>query len=218
MAGEPRDARDDDEGTEVEMDDDGDEGGAEEELSLEDAVAKIKELEGSLAKANRERARLGRKVAAKTTPAPPKKAAADKQDDDGVSPDSLARLNAATQEAQTWKSRAIKKDAEVALAKAGVDAKLVTRAARLLDTDDLDYDDDGNLTGIDDQIDDLKADWPILFEKPKAEVEDEPEPKRQRPPRDRRANRDAGDKADKGAPAKDVEAQRFEAMFGGRGR
>lgn len=58
------------------------------------------------------------------------------------------------------------KTAEVrtALSMAGVnDPKALTRLARMVDLTDLDLNDDGTVDGIDDAIDELKADMPALF-------------------------------------------------------
>lgn len=215
---------DEDEGTEVEIDDTETDAAEDEPTTLEEWKARAEKLEAdnkatsaSLAKANRERERLKRRASEATTPAAKKAApAGPKKDTDGpeVSADSLAKLEAATREAQTWKSKAIRDKAKVALAQSGVDPKRVDRIVRLLDESYLDIDEEDKLTGIDDQIEDLKDEWPEFFGKSKPEVEEEPEPKRQRPPRDRRANRDAGDKADQGAPKKSVAEQRAERVLG----
>jgi hypothetical protein len=211
---------DEDEGTEVEIEDEGTEAAEDEPTTLEEWKARAEKLaaEGkataaSLAKANRERERLKRRASDATAPAKKAAPAGDKKDDGPeVSPDSLAKLEAATKEAQTWKSKAIRDKAKVALAQAGVDPKRVDRIVRLLDESYLDIDDEDKLTGISDQIEDLQDEWPEFFGKPKPEA---PEPEaKPRPPRDRRANRDAADKADQGAPKKSIAEERASRVLG----
>lgn len=211
---------DEDEGTEVEIEDADGEAAEDEPTTLEEWKARAEKLavEGkataaSLAKANRERERLKRRATETTAPAKKAAPAGDKKDDGPeVSADSLAKLEAATKEAQTWKSKAIRDKAKVALAQAGVDPKRVDRIVRLLDESYLDIDDEDKLTGIADQIEDLQDEWPEFFGKPKPEVA-EPEAK-PRPPRDRRANRDAADKADQGAPKKSIAEERASRVLG----
>lgn len=212
---------DEDEGTEVEIDDTDSDAAEDEPTTLEEWKARAeklavdkKTLEGSLGKANRERERLNRRAREAAAPAKKAAPASPKKDDDGpeVSADSLAKLEAATREAQTWKSKAIRDKAKVALAQAGVDPKRVDRIVRLLDESYLDIDDEDKLTGISDQIEDLQDEWPEFFGKPKPET---PEPEaKPRPPRDRRANRDAADKADQGAPKKSIAEERASRVLG----
>lgn len=211
MAGEPRDARDDDEGTEVAVDDDADDGGDDKEPTVDDLQQKIRDLEGSLRKANRERARLGRQ--AKPAPAA-KPAAGDDKPAPDITPEKLVELEQATKEAKRWRSATIKEKSKLALAAAGAPAGRVDRLVRLIDEEDLDVDEDGKLVGIQEQIDELKDEWPEFFAKPKADTDDEPEPKPKRPVRDRRANRDAGDKAAAGSPQKSIAEQRAERVLG----
>lgn len=212
MAGEPRDARDDDDGTDVPLDDDADGGGDDKEPTVDDLQQKIRDLEGSLRKANRERARLGRQV----KPAAPagKPATGDDKPAPEITPEKLVELENATKEAKRWRSSTIQEKAKLALAAEGVDAKRVARIVRLIDEEDLDVDADGKLIGIQEQIDELKDEWPEFFAKPKQDADDEPEAKPKRPVRDRRASRDAGDKAAAGSPQKSIAEQRAERVLG----
>jgi hypothetical protein len=50
-----------------------------------------------------------------------------------------------------------------ALRAAGVSESLLSKAARLVDLDDLDLDDDGEVDGIDDAIKGLRKEMPSLF-------------------------------------------------------
>jgi hypothetical protein len=64
---------------------------------------------------------------------------------------------------------------------------------RMLDMDDIEVDEDGEVVGLDDQIDAIKEDWPELFRKPETESVDNK-------PRIRAPKGDAADK--KNAPVK----------------
>lgn len=226
MAGEARDARDDDEGTDIPLDDEPDDDGAgdsepqtleEWKAAAEKARQDLRDKDLALRKANRERARLGRRTA--DQPKPAAKKAVDKPDAPDVSPDTLRQLEEATTETKKWRSRTIKEKSKLALAAAGVDPKRVERIVRLIEEEDLDVDEDDNLVGIDDQIEDLKAEWPEFFGyKPPKQEEPEEEPKPRRPVRDRRANRDAGDKAAAGSPQESIAEQRYKTLFGDRRR
>lgn len=72
-----------------------------------------------------------------------------------------AKADALTEAESTWKPRLVKAHALAAFAAAG--AKSPERMARLLDLDSITFDDDGNPEGLDDQVEDLKADMPELF-------------------------------------------------------
>jgi hypothetical protein len=155
---EPEDD-DDPEDDEPEDDEDPDEGKSEDELRAE-----LKKVRESLGKANgqsakrRQRERdLKAQLEASKKPKP-------KSDGDDDKPDLDAIREEAKAEARA-EALAIRKldKAELALARAGVSPAKLAKAVKLLDADYLDLNDDGTLDGIDDQLDDLKAEWPELF-------------------------------------------------------
>lgn len=90
-----------------------------------------------------------------------KKAAEEAADDDGEDKSEKAR---AETEAK-WKPRVIKQGAKAALAAAG--AMKAERLFGLLDLDALDVDDDGDIEGLEDEVDRLKEDFPELFRRPR---------------------------------------------------
>lgn len=63
--------------------------------------------------------------------------------------------------ADNYKERAIKADAKEALREKGV--KNPERLLKHLKMDDLDYDEDGNIAGLEGRVAELKADFPELF-------------------------------------------------------
>lgn len=69
----------------------------------------------------------------------------------------------ARQDAGRWRDRAIRSEARAALAAAGASADRLPRLVRMVDTAELDIDDDGEVTGLVDQIEELKDDFPELF-------------------------------------------------------
>lgn len=78
-------------------------------------------------------------------------------------------LREAREEAEnTWKPRIVSQAARAALAEAGV-AGGPDRVLRLLDTQSLSVDDDGDVIGLDSEIDRLRAEYPEFFTKPEAE-------------------------------------------------
>lgn len=93
----------------------------------------------------------------------------EKKDDKGNEdkPDIDAIRRAALDEGRKAGEVTVKRSkVEVALAAAGVvDDKARARLARMVDLDDLDLDDKGNVDGLDEVIDELKGDMPSLFEK-----------------------------------------------------
>lgn len=63
----------------------------------------------------------------------------------------------------TWKPRVVKSAARASLISAGADESRVTRLLAMIDVGDCDVDDDGDVVGLDEQIDSLKDDLPELF-------------------------------------------------------
>lgn len=72
-----------------------------------------------------------------------------------------AQLEEASPKTDKYKSRAIKAEAKIALADLGV--KNVDRVLKYIDVDDLDFDDEGNLPGLQGKVADLKTELPELF-------------------------------------------------------
>jgi hypothetical protein len=91
-------------------------------------------------------------------------------------------------EESKWKKRVVRQAAKAALLEAGLKGD-PTKLARLVDEDDVEVDDDGDITdGLEDQIESIKEDYPDLFKD-----EDTPPPKNTR-----RTRIDGGDR---GRPA-----------------
>jgi hypothetical protein len=72
-----------------------------------------------------------------------------------------AQLEEASPKTDKYKSRAIKAEAKIALADLGV--KNVDRVLKYIDMDDLDFDDEGNLPGLQGKVASLKDELPELF-------------------------------------------------------
>jgi hypothetical protein len=68
--------------------------------------------------------------------------------------------------------RAVRAEAKVALAAAGIPPDKLRRAVRLIDTEALELDGD-ELLGIDEEIEDLKDEWPELFRKSRSSRDDD---------------------------------------------
>lgn len=77
-----------------------------------------------------------------------------------------------------WKPRLVRSEARAALASSGAKKSALTRLARMIDIDDVEVDDDGEVSGLDDLIEDLKDDLPELFKD--EDDDDEPTPRRGR--------------------------------------
>jgi hypothetical protein len=158
------DEDDDDEDDDDE--DDPDEGKSEDELRAE-----LKKVRASLGKANgssakrRKRARelqdeLDRLKAAGK---PKGKKADDDEDEDELDVDAI-REAARREGEKAGNDRVKKAELRTALAKAGVrDDAALKRLVGMVKLDDFDIDDDGEVDGLDDLIDELKADLPALF-------------------------------------------------------
>jgi hypothetical protein len=110
-----------------------------------------------------------------------------------------ASEEAGKQVADKYRPLLIQTKAQAALLEAGVETGKAARALKLLDLSDLDVDDDGEVDGLTDQVDDLKNEWPELFE---AKQE-----KRQRAPRVNGAGRTPS------APQAKSSAARLSALF-----
>lgn len=159
------DAADDDDDEDEDEDDeadDPDEGKSPEELAaeLKAARAAIQRANGSSAKRRRTVKALKARIAeleAATTGGKPKT-------DDDAAPDLEAVRKAAAREATSAAhERIAKAEARGALKALGVKPERVSQLVRLLDFDEIDVDDDGEVDGLDDAIESLKAEYPELF-------------------------------------------------------
>jgi len=109
-----------------------------------------------------------------------KKAAEPKSGDD----DAVVRAveAARAEEAAKYKPIVVTKAARAALLEAGLatdtPSDKVKKMLRLIDFDDIDFDEDGEVSGLEDQVDQIKTDFPELFRKPEPE---KPEPKPRAP-------------------------------------
>jgi len=86
------------------------------------------------------------------------------------------------------------------LLEAGVRPGRVKGALKLLDLSEIDIDDDGEVTGLDAQLDSLRKEWPELFADPEAEKKPE-----------RRVPRGGADGADKKPQVKELTASEQQA-------
>jgi hypothetical protein len=92
------------------------------------------------------------------------KKAKSKDDEDDETVDAEAIREATRREERAAADvRTKKAEARGALRGAGIPSDRVAKAVGLLDLDDLDVDEDGNVDGLDDAIDELKKEWPELF-------------------------------------------------------
>jgi hypothetical protein len=104
-----------------------------------------------------------------------------------------------------WKPRLVRSEARAQLASAGAKKSALTRLARMIDIDEVEVDDDGEVSGIDDLIEELKDDLPELFRD--EDDDDEPAPRRKR----RLGKTDAGAKGSGGNGAKTLSSSERQA-------
>lgn len=105
-----------------------------------------------------------------------------RDDDRGDRRDDRRRERDDDRDTRESDERAIRSEAKVALAAAGIPADRLSRAVRLIDTRNLEFDGD-DLVGIEDEIDELKDEWPELFEKRRSRDDDDDDRSRRRIPR-----------------------------------
>lgn len=98
--------------------------------------------------------------------------------------------------AEVWKPIVVNSAARAAFAEAG--ATVTPRLLKMLDLSDLEVNPDGSVEGLDDQIADIKEDFPQLFV-----ATDK-----------KRRNIDSGPKGDKALPQKTASQKQAEAIFG----
>jgi hypothetical protein len=118
---------------------------------------------------------------------------------------------AAERVAAQWKPRLVKSAARAALAEAGAKKTAIARLARAIDLDSVEVDDDGEIDGLEDQIEELKDDLPELF---KDEDDDDTPPRRKR----KLGKTDAGARSANGSKTtqKDASTRQAEALLGRR--
>lgn len=139
------------------IEENGEEENLEEEETLESLKERLSKADAALRKANREAATLRKKYEPKKDE--PKK-------------------TIVAEEGPDWKSVAVLNAAKVALKDAGLVGN-TARVAKLLNLKGLEVDEDGDVEGLEDEIEALKEDMPSLF---KIEVvEEEPQPRRSAP-------------------------------------
>lgn len=74
---------------------------------------------------------------------------------------------AATRAEMKYKRPLARAAAEAALARAGWSGKDLSKVMKLIDIDDIDLDDDGNVIGVEEQVEDLKEEFPEWFRRPR---------------------------------------------------
>jgi len=82
--------------------------------------------------------------------------------------DTEAKITAAKEEGKTeaegrWKPIVVRQAAKAAFAEAGVSTSAMKRVLKMLDLDEIEIDDDGEVDGLDEQIADIKDELPELF-------------------------------------------------------
>lgn len=150
---------DDDEDEEDDRGDDPDAGKSDEELRAE-----LKSVRDSLTKANGQSKARRLKLKQRETELAEARKPKPKADDGDDKPDAEA-LRATIEAEVNAKAniRTIKAEAKGALRGIGVPSDQVASIVNMLSLDDVDVDDDGNVDGIDDAIEDLKTKFPQLF-------------------------------------------------------
>lgn len=156
---------DSDDDSDDDEDDDEDDLG---DLSEDELRAELKKTRESLSKASgsskkkRDTIKNLRAEIAKRPPATSSKKKAD--DDDEVDVEAI-KASVKAEERAASDTRIRKTAARSELKAAGIPAEQVNRLVGMLDLDSLDVDDEGEVDGLDEAIEELKADWPQLFNK-----------------------------------------------------
>jgi hypothetical protein len=151
--------------TDVDETDDDDEDADKSEDELRDELKRIrKKLEGAQGSSKRNlrrRRELETELAGRSGDRKPKRQSRD-DDDDEVDLDAV-REAARAEGRKSGDDRVKRSEAKAALIGEGVSSDRAAYAVGLLKLDDLDLDDDGNVEGIEDAIDDLRDKFPELF-------------------------------------------------------
>lgn len=167
--GDDEDEQDDDEDEEDDDEDDEEEDDLA-DLSEDELKEELRKTRESLSKASgsskkkRDTIKSLRAELAKRPAVPSKKKAKDDEDDDA--PDADEAREQGRSEATTAANLKIKRTAvRGELKAAGVPAERLSRAVGLIDLDELDVDEDGNVDGLEEALDDLRDNWAELFPK-----------------------------------------------------
>lgn len=175
--GKSRDDEDDDEDDEDDDDDDGDEEEDEDEEDDEFADLSEAEIRAELKKATERLTKAGGSVKSKRASIrklkreledarKPKPAGKSKAGDDDKAPDLDAIRDAAKAEAKSEADTRIKRsEAKAALVAAGVSREVAADLIGFVKLDDLDLDDDGEVEGLDDEIERIQKKYPTFFAK-----------------------------------------------------
>lgn len=173
-------------------------------LTPEEAIAQLKATTAALGKANAQATKY--RLAARPKPTPPPKRPAPTEVTDEVLDE--VRTSTRTEVENTYKPALIRASAESAFAAAGVSLPAdrdqrkakIGALLRLVDNSELTIGDDGELEGLEDQIETLKAAMPEVF----------------RPVRPRAPRIDGADKGEGHAKAKSPTEQVAALVFGGQ--
>jgi len=170
--------------------------GTEKEPTPEELKASVANLERALKKANREAARLRNE----------KKGTEDPKGKEGEKPADEKPVT------DRYKRSAVAAAARAELKDAGFTGtkEQAAKLSRLLDLDDLDVDEDGEIEGLEDAVADLKDQFPALFAEAKAADEKLRTPKLESGPKP--ATGSIKTSTDK------VAEERFNRLFGGGGK
>ena len=87
-----------------------------------------------------------------------------KGDEEGAEDDEAKAKKAAAEAESKWKPRIVKSEAKVALRDAGLVGK-PDRLLSLIDYDEVEVDEDGDVAGLEGEVDRLKDEFPELFKK-----------------------------------------------------
>lgn len=162
------DEEDEDEEDDDEEDEDADKSPEELAEELKKVRDALKKANGSSAKKRSTTKQLRARIAELESAggAKGKRKKDDEGDEDEVDLDAVRAAAKAEAKAEADKTRIADKS-EPVLARAGVDPKRLAKAVKLLDFDDVELNDDGTLDGLDEQIDELRKEWPELFARPR---------------------------------------------------
>lgn len=156
-------------------------------VDREEYKKKVEELERvkkNLAKRNQDLVRIRNKQ----NDAKQKEATKQKEEDSELA----ASLREKEAEIEKLRNQSIRSSAVSALAESGVVSKHLKRAVRLINTAELSLDDEGEIIGLESQVDELREEFPEFFQ------EEEKKVVRKRPTVSKNARKDAGDKGDGG--------------------
>jgi hypothetical protein len=201
---EDEDETEDDESEDDETEDEDDKSSDDSVDSLKARLAAAEAEKLKVAKSSKRNARDAKKLRLELDALKAKGADTDKAaDEDAIA---LARAEARAEAIAEQKPKLIKQAARAAFVSAGLQGS-PDRLVKLLDMDDIEIDDDGDIEGLDDQVEELKAEFPKLFGSDEEEVVLKRQTKKV----------DLGDKSKKAAKKeKTVDELQAEALLSGR--